>query len=166
MFVSAQSGRLEVIEMWFLGDAALAKVKSHVGRGEQAYDMKCGVLLRKQGSAWKIAAEDCGSDGSFAGPGKASAHSAEPLEPVPAVVRFDLNKDASRSHCRSEFIANRGFHYTLGYQSPAVQRKLNINSFFNFVFLITDMDRQFLQQRKSGPKPAFSCSLERLRITR
>ena len=59
MFVPAHSGKLEITEMRFLDDAALAKVKSHVGSGDQAYDMKCSVLLRKEGSAWKIGAEDC-----------------------------------------------------------------------------------------------------------
>ena len=59
MFVPGHSGKLEITEIRFLDDSALAKVKSRVGSGEQAYDQKCGVLLRKQAGGWKIGAEDC-----------------------------------------------------------------------------------------------------------
>ena len=59
MFVPAHSGKLEIVEMRNLADSALAKVKSHVGIGNQAYDMTCDVLLRKEGAGWKIGAEDC-----------------------------------------------------------------------------------------------------------
>lgn len=59
MFVPGHSGELEIVEMRFLDDSALAKVTSHVGSGTQAYDLECGVLLRKEAGGWKIGAEDC-----------------------------------------------------------------------------------------------------------
>ncbi len=59
MFIPAHSGKLEIIEMRFLEDSALTNIKSHVGSGQQTHNLKCGVLLRKQGGGWKIGAEDC-----------------------------------------------------------------------------------------------------------
>ncbi len=58
-FVPAHGGKLEIGEMRFLGSAALARVKTVVGSGDRAYEMTCGVLLRKESGNWKIGAEDC-----------------------------------------------------------------------------------------------------------
>lgn len=59
MFVPAHSGKLDILEIRFLDDSALAKVKSHVGNGGQVHEVECGVVLRKEGGGWKVGAEDC-----------------------------------------------------------------------------------------------------------
>lgn len=57
-FVPAHAGKLEVKEVRVLGDAAVAHIKTR-GTGEDARDMACRVLLRKQDGAWKIGPEAC-----------------------------------------------------------------------------------------------------------
>lgn len=57
-FVPAHAGKLDVRETRVLGDAAVARVKTRT-RGEDARDMECRVLLRKQDGAWKIGPEEC-----------------------------------------------------------------------------------------------------------
>lgn len=59
VFVPAHGGQLEITEVRTLDASALARVKTRVGSGDQAYDMQCGLLLRKEGGSWKIGAEDC-----------------------------------------------------------------------------------------------------------
>lgn len=59
MFVPGHSGKLEINEIRFLDDSALATIKSRVGSGNAAHELKCGVLLSKQAGGWKIGAEHC-----------------------------------------------------------------------------------------------------------
>ena len=59
MLVPGHSGKIQITEMHFLDDSALARIKSHVGSGAQAYDLKRVLPLRKEGADWKMGSEDC-----------------------------------------------------------------------------------------------------------
>ncbi|HOX70138.1 hypothetical protein [Dokdonella sp.] len=58
MLVPGHAGKPEIAGTRFLDDSALAKVKNHIGSGDQACDLKCGVPLRELAGAWKIGAEN------------------------------------------------------------------------------------------------------------
>ncbi len=57
-FVPAHAGKLDVREIRVLGDAAVARIDTRT-TGEDARDMQCLVLLRKQDGAWKVGPEEC-----------------------------------------------------------------------------------------------------------
>lgn len=59
MFVPAHAGKLEITALKVLDDDALASIKTRVGSGGDAWDLKCNVLLRKEGEGWKVGTEDC-----------------------------------------------------------------------------------------------------------
>lgn len=59
MFVPAHSGKLGITELKVLDQAAVANIKTRAGSGKDAWDLECRVLLRKEGTAWKIGNENC-----------------------------------------------------------------------------------------------------------
>ena len=59
MFVPAHAGKLEITELKVLDQAAVANIRTRAGSGKDAWDLECRVLLRKEGTTWKIGNENC-----------------------------------------------------------------------------------------------------------
>ena len=53
------AGKLEITELKVLDQAAVANIRTRAGSGKDAWDLECRVLLRKEGTTWKIGSENC-----------------------------------------------------------------------------------------------------------